>query len=87
MIGIPYLVLMKPMVPTSRIADHHFHYGYFVRAAAEICRVDLAWCGQDQYGPMIELLIRDYAADKDDPMFPHMRNFDPANGFSWADAK
>ena len=71
----------------QRIADHHFHYGYFVRAAAEICRVDLAWCGQDQYGPMIELLIRDYAADKDDPMFPHMRNFDPANGFSWADGK
>jgi endo-1,3(4)-beta-glucanase len=71
----------------QRLADHHFHYGYFVRAAAEICRVDLAWCGQDQYGPMIELLIRDYAADKDDPMFPHMRNFDPANGFSWADGK
>ena len=71
----------------QRIADHHFHYGYFVRAAAEICRVDLAWCSQEQYGPMIELLIRDYAADKDDPLFPHMRNFDPANGFSWADGK
>jgi endo-1,3(4)-beta-glucanase len=71
----------------QRLADHHFHYGYFVRAAAEICRVDLAWCGQDQYGPMIELLIRDYAADKDDPLFPHMRNFDPANGFSWADGQ
>ncbi|MDB9804670.1 glycosyl hydrolase [Porticoccaceae bacterium] len=71
----------------SRLADHHFHYGYFVRAAAEICRVDLAWCGDDQYGPMVELLIRDYAADKDDPLFPHMRNFDPANGFSWADGK
>jgi endoglucanase Acf2 len=71
----------------QRIADHHFHYGYFVRAAAEICRVDLDWCDDDQYGPMIELLIRDYAADKDDPLFPHMRNFDPANGFSWADGK
>ncbi|MDG2017851.1 MAG: glycosyl hydrolase [Porticoccaceae bacterium] len=71
----------------QRLADHHFHYGYFVRAAAEICRVDAAWCGQDQYGPMIELLIRDYAADKDDLLFPHMRNFDPANGFSWADGK
>ena len=71
----------------QRLADHHFHYGYFVRAAAEICRVDVAWCGQDQYGSMIELLIRDYAADKDDQLFPHMRNFDPANGFSWADGK
>jgi len=64
--------------------DHHFHYGYLVRAAAEICRADAAWCGADQYGPMIELLIRDYAGGKDDPMFPYLRNFDPANGFSWA---
>jgi len=71
----------------QRLADHHFHYGYFVRAAAEICRVDVAWCGDDQYGPMIELLIRDYAADDDDDMFPPTRNFDPANGFSWADGR
>ncbi|TRY31735.1 glucan 1,3-beta-glucanase [Aliiglaciecola sp. M165] len=64
--------------------DHHFHYGYFVRAAAEICRVDLAWCSEAQYGPMIELLIRDYAGGRDDEMFPYLRHFDPANGFSWA---
>ena len=71
----------------QRLADHHFHYGYFVRAAAEICRVDAAWCGDDQFGPMIELLIRDYAADDNDELFPAMRNFDPANGFSWADGR
>jgi len=64
--------------------DHHFHYGYFVRAAAEICRVDPDWCGSENYGAMIELLIRDYAAGPDDPLFPPLRNFDPANGFSWA---
>jgi len=68
----------------QQLNDHHFHYGYFVRAAAEVCRQDIAWCGADQYGPMIELLIRDYAGDADDPMFPYLRNFDPANGFSWA---
>ena len=71
----------------QRLADHHFHYGYFVRAAAEVCRVDASWCGDDQFGPMIELLIRDYAGSKDDGMFPYLRNFDPANGFSWADGK
>ncbi len=71
----------------QRLADHHFHYGYFVRAAAEICRVDPSWCSQSSYGPMVELLIRDYAGDKNDPMFPHLRHFDPANGFSWADGK
>ena len=68
----------------QQLNDHHFHYGYFVRAAAEVCRIDLDWCGPDQYGPMIELLIRDYAAGDDDPLFPPLRNFDPANGFSWA---
>jgi endo-1,3(4)-beta-glucanase len=68
----------------QQLNDHHFHYGYFVRAAAEICRVDAGWCGSTQYGPMVELLIRDYAAGRDDAMFPYLRNFDPAYGFSWA---
>lgn len=68
----------------QQLNDHHFHYGYFVRAAAEICRVDADWCGADQWGPMVELLIRDYAGGRDDPLFPYLRHFDPANGFSWA---
>lgn len=68
----------------QQLNDHHFHYGYFVRAAAEICRVDAGWCGSTQYGPMVELLIRDYAAGRDDALFPYLRNFDPAYGFSWA---
>ncbi len=71
----------------QQLNDHHFHYGYFVRAAAEICRVDRDWCGAEQFGPMIELLIRDYAGDDDDPMFPYLRHFDPANGFSWASGR
>jgi len=68
----------------QQLNDHHFHYGYFVRAAAEICRTDPSWCSPEQYGPMIELLIRDYAGGKNDDMFPYLRHFDPANGFSWA---
>ncbi|MDD1779771.1 PEGA domain-containing protein [Enterovibrio sp. ZSDZ35] len=68
----------------QQLNDHHFHYGYFVRAAAEICRTDKSWCSESQYGPMVDLLIRDYAASKGDDMFPYLRNFDPANGFSWA---
>ena len=68
----------------QQLNDHHFHYGYFVRAAAEICRVDADWCGADQWGPMVELLIRDYAGGREDPLFPYLRHFDPANGFSWA---
>jgi endo-1,3(4)-beta-glucanase len=68
----------------QQLNDHHFHYGYFIRAAAEVCRVDASWCGASAYGPVIELLIRDFAAGRDDPLFPYLRNFDPANGFSWA---
>ena len=66
------------------LQDHHFHYGYFIRAAAEVCRIESEFCGPQQYGPMFELLIRDYAAGRDDPLFPYLRHFDPAFGFSWA---
>ncbi len=68
----------------QQLNDHHFHYGYFVRAAAEICRTDKSWCADENWGGMVELLIRDYAAQRNDPLFPYTRNFDPANGFSWA---
>lgn len=78
------LGLEESFASHQQLNDHHFHYGYFVRAAAEICRVDASWCSADQFGPMVELLIRDYAGAKDDTMFPYVRNFDPANGFSWA---
>ncbi|MBL6719344.1 MAG: hypothetical protein ISQ02_11925, partial [Pseudomonadales bacterium] len=74
----------KAFASHQQLNDHHFHYGYFVRAAAEICRVDVDWCAPDQWGPMVELLIRDYAGGREDPLFPYLRHFDPANGFSWA---
>jgi endoglucanase Acf2 len=81
------LAMEESFASHQQLNDHHFHYGYLIRAAAEVCRADPAWCGDDQYGPMIELLIRDYAGGRDDPMFPYLRNFDPANGFSWASGK
>jgi endoglucanase Acf2 len=68
----------------QQLNDHHFHYGYFVRAAAEICRTDKSWCAPEAWGGMVEMLIRDYAANRNDELFPYTRNFDPANGFSWA---
>ncbi|NQT40140.1 MAG: glycoside hydrolase family 81, partial [Planctomycetes bacterium] len=65
--------------------DHHFHYGYFIRAAAELARVDPQWAASDRWGSMVELLVRDIAAPKrDDPKFPFLRNFDPYAGHSWA---
>lgn len=81
------LALEESFMSHQQLNDHHFHYGYLIRAAAEVCRLDTSWCSDEQYGPMIELLIRDYAGGRDDDMFPYLRNFDPANGFSWASGK
>lgn len=65
--------------------DHHFHYGYFIKAAAEIARTDATWASDSNYGSMIKLLIRDIAStDRSDSLFPYLRNFDPYAGHSWA---
>ena len=67
----------------SQLNDHHFHYGYFIRAAAEVARVDPEWA--EDWGPMVELLIRDIASsDRQDSMFPEIRCFDIYAGHSWA---
>lgn len=68
-----------------RINDHHFHYGYFVKAAAEIARTDPEWAEDENWGGMINLLIRDFAGGRDDRLFPYIRMFDPYSGNSWAD--
>ena len=69
----------------AELNDHHFHYGYFLRAAAEVARADPAWGGKDRFGALVDLLVRDIASpDRDDPRFPFLRNFDPYAGHSWA---
>ncbi|OHB67008.1 MAG: hypothetical protein A2V70_01125 [Planctomycetes bacterium RBG_13_63_9] len=69
----------------TELSDHHFHYGYFIRAAAEKARHDAAWAADDRYGGMVRLLIRDIAeSDRRGRMFPFLRCFDPYAGHSWA---
>ncbi len=69
----------------DQLNDHHFHYSYFIKAAATIARFDSDWAKPENYGGMIELLIRDCANhDRSDMRFPWMRNFDPYAGHSWA---
>lgn len=63
--------------------DHHFHYGYFIRAASEVARLEPDWA--KKWGEMISLLIRDIASgERNDPMFPYLRCFDIYAGHSWA---
>ncbi|QDU96926.1 Glycosyl hydrolase family 81 [Lignipirellula cremea] len=65
--------------------DHHFHYSYFIKAAATIAQFDPAWAAPENYGGMLELLIRNCAnQDRQDNRFPWMRNLDPYAGHSWA---
>lgn len=68
--------------------DHHFHYGYFLRAAAVLASADSAW--RDTYRPYVELLARDLAADYNDSAtvggvatsFAAYNYFDPYAGHS-----
>ncbi|MBK8051431.1 MAG: hypothetical protein IPK16_32660 [Anaerolineales bacterium] len=65
--------------------DHHFHFGYWIMAAAALADADPNWGASDQYGGMVELLIKDVANwDRSDPTFPFLRFFDPYAGHSWA---
>lgn len=69
----------------SQLNDHHFHYGYFIRAAGELARRDPQWASDAHWGGMVKLLIREIAApDRADKLFPFLRCFDPYAGHTWA---
>jgi len=67
----------------SNLNDHHFHWGYFIHAAAFVEQYVPGWAAQ--WGPMINMLVRDAATtDRNDTMFPYLRNYSPYAGHSWA---
>ena len=69
----------------EQMNDHHFHYGYFIRAAAEVALRDPAWAAKDRWGGMVDVLVADIATtERGRADFPFLRNFDPYEGHSWA---
>ncbi|MHA7056919.1 glycosyl hydrolase [Aquimarina sp. M1] len=67
----------------NNLNDHHFHWGYFIHAAAAIEQFNPGWASE--WGEMINLLVRDAASpSRTDSMFPFLRNFSPYAGHSWA---
>ena len=65
--------------------DHHFHYGYFVYAAAVIGYLDPNWLTQGTNKAWVNTLVRDYANSvTTDAYFPFSRSFDFFHGHSWA---
>ena len=65
------------------VNDHHFHWGYFIHAAAFIEQYNPGWA--NDWGEMINHLIRDAASnDRNDSLFPFLRSFSPFAGHCWA---
>ncbi len=63
--------------------DHHFHFGYFIYAAAILSMYDEEF--MNDYGGMVNLLIKDIAnTSRKDTNFPYMRHFDFYESHSWA---
>jgi endoglucanase Acf2 len=69
----------------EQLNDHHFHYGYWIFAAAQVALRDPAWAARENWGGMVETLIADIATtDRHSPMFPRLRPFDAYEGHAWA---
>ena len=69
----------------SQLNDHHFHWAYFIMAAATIAQYDATWASGTSWGEMVEMLIRDAAAwDRNDTLFPFLRSYDIYAGHGWA---
>ncbi len=68
---------------SGRFNDHHFHYGYWIYAAAVVARNDATWRNNNKAA--IESLIRDIAnPSHSDTYFPKFRHKDWYAGHSWA---
>lgn len=81
---------------TTQLNDHHFHYGYFIQAAAFLAQHDPDFV--NDYGGMVDLLIADIAntpniqnniiakavPQPNTPVFPKLRYWDCYEGHSWA---
>ena len=73
----------KPSFGSQEFNDHHFHYGYFLVAAAVLAQYDTVFA--TEYESRVTMLARDIAnTDRNDPYLPYLRTFDQYTGHSWA---
>ncbi|MFJ5557329.1 glycosyl hydrolase [Streptomyces sp. NPDC093250] len=69
----------------QELNDHHFHYSYYVMAAAIVAQYDPQWAADSQWGGMVGELIKDAANPaRNDTKYPFLRGFDVYAGHSWA---
>ncbi|CAI7904904.1 unnamed protein product [Closterium sp. NIES-53] len=62
--------------------DHHFHYGYFVYAAATVAKFDPMW--GSRYRAQLAALVADFMSVNRTAAFPRLRHFDAYALHSWA---
>jgi len=76
------LVGLATSFGSEEFNDHHFHYGYFLYAAAVVAAdsPDLA----ERWAPVLNLLAADLATSGGSEYFPDRRVFDAYAGHSWA---
>ncbi len=75
------VVGLTPSFGSEEANDHHFHYGYFLSAAAALAELDPDRLATMR--PVISALAADIASG-DDETLPSLRHFDPYRGHSWA---
>ncbi|MZF85344.1 glycosyl hydrolase [Streptomyces sp. SID5643] len=69
----------------QELNDHHFHYSYYVMAAATVAQYDPRWVADSEWGGMVEELVKDAANPaRGDAKYPFLRGFDTYAGHSWA---
>ena len=80
--GIKSIIGQEASFGSDEENDHHFHYGYFLYAAALVAKDDKALA--DKWAPVADLLVADIASSDATADFPQYRNFDPYSGHAWA---
>ncbi|HEY8588860.1 MAG TPA: glycosyl hydrolase, partial [Naasia sp.] len=77
------VVGLAPSFGSEEGNDHHFHYGYFLYAAAIVAQEDPSLT--ERWAPVLDVLAADIAtAPGTDTGFPALRAFDPYFSHSWA---
>ena len=76
------IVGITPSFGSEEFNDHHFHYGYFIYAAAILAQYDSDF--KASYKDQVNLLVADIANYRTGEKLPLRRNFDPYFGHSWA---
>jgi len=65
--------------------DHHYHYGYFIHAAAQLLQVDPKMRDENDFIAYVNSMIRDiFNPSKADTYFPQFRAFDWYDLHSWS---